>query len=373
MSENYTGVDISKLPAPSVIEQLSFEEIFNEMRDQMNGLQPLLFTHEGSPVMLEAELFTDGNGEQYFRVPVGEETGLMYLELESEPAVKQLQIVAYRELLQRQRINEAALAVMLPYATGTDLDNIAANYNLGRHTIVEGDEDNGIEAEYESDVDFRRRVQLAYEGLSTAGSEGSYMFHALDADPDVKDISVESPEFSLATLDDGVAELLPAGSIVIQCANTVGLTDPMPGDVAITVLSRDGVGMASDELLAAVVDVVGDNDIRPINDCVRERSAAVREYSIEATIYIYDGPDASLVMAESEAGILSFTENSHALGRDITLAGVLSALTVPGVQDVDFNLFESLSSVAKVLPLVCTTRQAAYCTGVTLTFGGVVE
>ncbi|NUV25651.1 hypothetical protein MS6204_04603 [Escherichia coli] len=44
------------------------------------------------------------------------------LELESEPATKLLQENAYRELLLRQRINEAAQAVMVAYAMGGDLD-----------------------------------------------------------------------------------------------------------------------------------------------------------------------------------------------------------------------------------------------------------
>ncbi len=43
------------------------------------------------------------------------------LELESEPATKLLQENAYRELLLRQRINEAAQAVMVAYAMGGDL------------------------------------------------------------------------------------------------------------------------------------------------------------------------------------------------------------------------------------------------------------
>jgi phage-related baseplate assembly protein len=38
-----------------------------------------------------------------------------------------LQVVAYRELLLRQRINEASKAVMVAYAASADLDQIGAN------------------------------------------------------------------------------------------------------------------------------------------------------------------------------------------------------------------------------------------------------
>jgi phage-related baseplate assembly protein len=44
------------------------------------------------------------------------------LALESEPIVKLLQENAYREVILRQRINDAAKAVMLAYSTGADLD-----------------------------------------------------------------------------------------------------------------------------------------------------------------------------------------------------------------------------------------------------------
>ena len=46
------------------------------------------------------------------------------LTLESEPIVKLLEENAYREVIWRQRVNEAARAVMLAYAEDADLDQI---------------------------------------------------------------------------------------------------------------------------------------------------------------------------------------------------------------------------------------------------------
>ena len=43
---------------------------------------------------------------------------------------------AYRELLIRQRVNDAARGVMLATASGTDLDNLAANFNVERLLIT---------------------------------------------------------------------------------------------------------------------------------------------------------------------------------------------------------------------------------------------
>ena len=49
-------------------------------------------------------------------------------ELESDPANKVLEVAAYREMLIRQRVNEAACGVMVAFATGSDLDHLAAFY-----------------------------------------------------------------------------------------------------------------------------------------------------------------------------------------------------------------------------------------------------
>ncbi len=54
----------------------------------------------------------------------------LVLALESEPIVKNLQENTYREVLLRQRINEAAQAAMLAYAIGSDLDQLAARNNV---------------------------------------------------------------------------------------------------------------------------------------------------------------------------------------------------------------------------------------------------
>ncbi len=54
--------------------------------------------------------------------------------------MKLLQENAYREVIWRQRVNEAARAVMLAYAAGSDLDQIGANANLARLVITPADD-----------------------------------------------------------------------------------------------------------------------------------------------------------------------------------------------------------------------------------------
>ncbi|EJF86912.1 hypothetical protein MCY_00562 [Bartonella rattimassiliensis 15908] len=50
-----------------------------------------------------------------------------YTFLESDPAVKVIEAFSYRELLLRQRINEAARNNILNFATGESLDAFVSN------------------------------------------------------------------------------------------------------------------------------------------------------------------------------------------------------------------------------------------------------
>jgi phage-related baseplate assembly protein len=290
-----TAVDLSRLPPPAVVEQLSFEAIYAD------GLARL------------REILPDFDAT-----------------VESEPAVKVLQVFAYREMLLRQQFNDRALAVMLAFAQGADLDNLAALFGVTRLVITEADPEHGIEEELESDEALRGRVVLAPESYSVAGPELAYVFHARSADAEVLDASATSPE---------------------------------PGQVLVTVLSRTGNGEASPELIAAVEAVVNGRTVRPLTDLVTVASADVVEYAITAELIINDGPDSSIVMAAAQASAEAYRDANQRLGRDITLSGVYAALHVEGVQRVN------LASPADNIGLGPT--QAPWCTAIGLTLGGV--
>lgn len=158
MAENtFSAVDLSRLPAPDIIEALDFETILADAVTRMRALMP------------------------------------EFENRDSDPATKLLQLFSYVAQLLRQRVNDAVRAVMPAYAVGADLDNIAALFGIVRQTISPADAALGIPALMESDAEFRRRMVLAPEGYSVAGPEGAYISHALSAHPDVLDASATSP------------------------------------------------------------------------------------------------------------------------------------------------------------------------------------
>ena len=292
-------VDLNQLAAPDVVEELDYETILSERKATLVSLYP------------------EDQQDAIART----------LSLESEPLVKLLQENAYREVIWRQRVNEAARAVMLAYATGADLDQIGGNYNVERLVITPAEDTTlpPTPAVMESDTDYRLRIQQAFEGLSTAGSTGSYQFHGRSADGRVADISVISPA---------------------------------PACVTVTVLSRENNGVASDELLAIVRTALNDEDVRPVADRVTVLSANIVDYKITASLYLYPGPESEPAKAKLQAYITA----QHRLGRDIRKSAIYAALHVEGVQRVEL--------AEPVADIVLDDTQASWCSEYGVTIGG---
>lgn len=274
---NFTAIDLSKLPAPNVIEKLDYET-----------------------------LLSDYIGD--FKAKKADYTTL----LESDPAIIILQAVAYRELLLRNRINQAAKANMLAYATDADLDNLAAFYGVER-------------LENENDDRLRIRTQLALEGFSTAGPMGAYIFHALSASNEVKSVAVKSPH---------------------------------PGEVLITILSNIDDGTASNSLIETVNNKLNEDDIRPLTDHVTTQGAQIVNYTVEAIITVYPGPSSAVVETEARTALETFISDRHEIDRIVAISGIYDALHVNGVKKVRL--------ITPLMDIETTDEEAPYNTNITI-------
>ena len=91
-------VDLSALPAPTVLEPLDFEEVYQRK----------------AGACFAGTWATTGRAA-----------------LESDPVVKLLEVGAYISAVQnRARVNDAGKALLLAHADRADLDHLAANVNL---------------------------------------------------------------------------------------------------------------------------------------------------------------------------------------------------------------------------------------------------
>lgn len=310
MTRIFNPIDLSLVPPPDVLEPLDFEARYDQLKKMLIAMDP------------------DAGYEQA-------------LALESDPLCRLLQLMTYREMLLVARINDATRANMLASAEESDLDAIAARYNIERLVLSPGDPDAvpPVPRAMESDDALRRRIQLAFDGLNTAGSIDSYVFHAMSADGRVRDAHAASPA---------------------------------PTQITLTLLSHEGSGEASASLLTAVRAVFGISPdgtsqtreptrIRPQGDEVTIQSATIVNYSITAHLVVSSGPAASVIRDAAQAAVETYVNERHRLGADVTHSGIHRALHQPGVDNVVIT--------SPPADIVTTPVQAAWCTGITLTAG----
>lgn len=299
-------IDMSAVPVPDVIQGPDFEQRLSELKAQLLQLAPEL-----------------------------EEA----LSLESEPVAKLLELASYREMLLVQKINDATRANMLASARGNDLEALASNYNIARLVIDDGDPSAQppVPRTLESDDALRRRTQMAFDGLNTAGSIDSYIYHALSADGRVLD------------------------------ANAVS---PLPTEITLTILSHEGDGSASPELLKAVRVAFGltpdgtrqrgASKIRPQGDRLTVSGAGIINYKIDAEVVLHPGPAHNAVLETAQHAIRTYVDRQHRLGATVTLSGIHRALHQPGAQNVLIT-----SPASDIEP---DMQQAAFCTEIALTY-----
>lgn len=292
-------IDLTALPAPAVLEALDFED-----------------TYQAELATFRTLMETDG---QEWSAP-----------LESDPVTKLIELGTYRRLLNRARVNDAAKALLLAYATGADLDQLAANVSLQR-LVVQAEDLTAVPpvlAVLEEDDALRERVQLVYEGLTTAGPRNSYILHARNASGLVADATAESPS---------------------------------PAAVVVTVLSLERNGTAEADLLDAVSAYLNDDDVRPVADRLTVQSAQILPYTISAKVYMAgNGPENEAILATCRERLQAWVNPRRRLGVEVARSGVDAQLHINGVTRVE------LTGWADIKP---SKAQAAWCEGFTVVRG----
>lgn len=260
------NLDLSTLPSPAVVKDVDYEVILVERLARLKELWPDLDTES----------------------------------LETEPAVFLQQADAFREMLTKAAINDAARAVMLAFATGADLDNLGAFYGVARLTISD---DPLI---LESDADFRARIKLAPEQLPYAGmTGGAYRALALRTAPSVKDVST--------------------------------LKRP-GGHVDVILLGRDGDGAVAPEVVSEVYLAFQDDEATQLTDIVAVRSAEITAFDIGLTLHLRRGPDPATVKAAAESAVRAYCTSRHRVGKIVYRNMVEAAAAVGGVENATVDI-----------------------------------
>lgn len=168
-------IDLAALPAPAVVETLSYEQLFRRKLQTLIELDPTFSAL-----------------------------------VEADPAIKLLEADSYVEMILRQRINDAARARLLAFAAGSDLDQLAAYYGVER---IDGEED----------ASFKARVRENIMGRSAAGTAAQYRYAALSASIDVAEVAVDSPVGGVVrvTVLSRIGDGTPSDELLALVADTV--------------------------------------------------------------------------------------------------------------------------------------------------------
>ena len=272
--------ELAGLPTPQVLETLRFETVFDALLRDFQVRYP-----------------------QYSAL------------LASDPAIKLIEVAAYRELLLRARINEAARANLLAFAVGNDLEHLGAFYGVTR-------------LPQEQDEPLRRRIRARIMGFANAGGAAHYRYWALSASPEVADVAVDSPG---------------------------------PGRVRISVLPTGHSDTVPEALLETVRATVLRDDVRVLTDTVEVVPVSLVPVAVSAQIWLY--PDTPLAVFEALAQRLTRElAQAAVLGWDLTQSWLIGQLQQPGVHKV--------ALISPDADIRIHSTQAVRLTDVQLTFVG---
>ena len=279
-------LELALLPKPQVIEELSFEAVLAQMQADLVVRYPDI-----API----------------------------LELESSVANTILEGAAYRETLLRARINDAARANLVAYATGSDLDHAGADASPPVSRMTGEDDDR-----------FRTRILLTTMARNV-GSEQRYRLVALNTDLSVKD----------------------------AIAYRVGRSPT----VNVALLSTASDGVASAGLITAVAATFALPENHLVNGDVNVLSAVTSVVNVAAALTLIPNVPSS-VLAGIEASLRAAWLAEGGLGRDLTVDWVKARLmATPSVYKAVVSL--------PVADVIVPPFQAASIGTVTLTIAGV--
>lgn len=236
--------------------------------------------------------------------------------LESDPAIKVIEVAAYRELLLRVRVNEAAKSNLVMFSAGSDLEHLAGFYDVFR---LIGETDEAL----------RRRVIISISGRSTAGSRDWYRAAALRADVRVSDAAVYR----------------------------VG-TGP---DIRVAVLAADNFGEPDAALLAAVDLVVQSDSVRVISDRIETVAATSVTANVVADIWLLPSAPQTVFTA-LEATLRAALAAEGGLGFNVTRSWLTAKLHQAGVHKVTVD--------SPAVDLTVDDNSAVKIGAVTLTYKG---
>ena len=264
-------IDLSVLPAPLAIEALSYEDL------RSARLSSLKARFEAIGIAYDVE------------------------NSELDPGVILQEEDAFRQLLDRSRINDAVRAVLAAYAYGADLDQVALRAGVIRLVVAPATDTSP--AVMEGDAHLLQRYLAAF-GRPAAGSIDAYLYAVLTALPLLTDVAILGPE-----------------------------THGLDGRIKVILLPPGGVAATETDIETAF-NACNAKTVRPLTDVISVQSAEIVPYDVGTVLEVPIGPDAGLIRSTALTALRAYCARQYRVGASVPANALSAALYVGNVSRV---------------------------------------
>ncbi|ENI8058114.1 baseplate J/gp47 family protein [Vibrio vulnificus] len=252
--------------------------------------------------------------------------------------------------------NEKACQMFGVFADESDMiDVIVSALGVIRQVLDSGDPNAfpPVPPTMESNDSVLTRYFLAVHALASTGTAKGYQFHAMTLDGKPV-MGIESPEEGKVVVTYTYKGNQFSGQV--KDAKSVHVTE---GVVDVFVLSHQGDGVPSAELIAAVQTHLERDEIAQETDLITAKPAEIERYRVRATVTISQGPDSVLSKEAAEEAVAKYAKEQHRLAGGVEQTMLYHVLHSAGAKKV--QLHEPAQSIASA------ESKAPYCEHIDIT------
>jgi phage-related baseplate assembly protein len=291
-------------------------------------------------------------------------------------------VIAYRESLERLEIQAAATQGLVDFATGAYLEALGSQVGVSRLPAAKASTtlritlpevqagDSAFPAGWQAvsggyvfeltapavipagSLSVDAQAEADVPGAASNGIEPTATWSPMEGDALVESLTTseggldeEGDESLRVRILEAPGRFSAAGSVAAYRYHSlsasseiidVAVDSPSPGVVGVYPLVASGLpGQAILDLVTAALDA---ERVRPICDLVQVESPVRVPWSLDATLTLLSGADAALVLASAQSALEAYAADRRAgLGRSIMASKLHAILHVEGVHSVALN------------------------------------
>ena len=268
------AINLQHVPIPQILEGISYNEVLSAIRDNFQARSP-----------------------DYTSI------------VESDPGYALLEACSFIGTLFFSQIDDAVKAVLITHATGTNLEVLAAGFNVERR-------------DEESDTELRQRTIDTLETL-VPGSHAWYKNYALEASTNVKDARI----YRKPDPNDPDEDIPGEVNVYLQGKETA-----VPDNTTLQAV-KDYIHAVGGSWTDPEAETAAEQR-RFICDTVNVEAISTLSYILCADIHVLPGLVKSTILEEIQNDAQDFVDEEAKIGNKIPLSSIYAVLDTDTVSEV---------------------------------------